>query len=492
MKRLQLLVLFLGVALGHSQTFTAKLIDKADQSPIPFAAIQTQENEGVISNEEGVFQLNLEEGKIESIQISCLGYQLVTLSLSEIENRNFIIELEEAVNELSTVFLNNTKTDVDSIIARVIANLEKNYRSEMVQHKFFYRETNYLDFENLNLDIRKATDVKKLELSEANAELDQLSHDIMTSNLMHFTDFMGELSIKDSKNIKLNVDKATQIINTRKNFSLDNIQETAQRIVLKYLDTTKTYKLKTSFIKVEDSLSLQSDNSDKSKDHNFENENLKRDANNLLKYAQPNNTEFIKGILDKERYEYTLRDVNYFNEHLVYIIDYAPIKRKSKYTGTLFVTDDSFAILKLDFMYSKGKRGDKFNLKLILGVKYIENVSQGTIIFKKSENDWYTPRYVKLESGEYFYVRRPLKFIENSAVKNKVAFNFKIEGDTKHKEELLFVNSQTLSDATYSSLTEVKKIPYQIQKRYDAKVWGANEVLVPSEELKAFDASNNR
>mgnify|MGYP000173919412 CR=1 FL=1 len=40
---------------------------------------------------------------------------------------------------------------------------------------------------------------------------------------------------------------------------MDDIQEKAQKIVLSYLDTTKTYKLKSGMFKIEDSLSLKED-----------------------------------------------------------------------------------------------------------------------------------------------------------------------------------------------------------------------------------------
>ena len=46
-------------------------------------------------------------------------------------------------------------------------------------------------------------------------------------------------------------------------FSIDDVQERAQKLVYKYLDTTTTYKLKSGLFKIEDSMSLKSDENEK-------------------------------------------------------------------------------------------------------------------------------------------------------------------------------------------------------------------------------------
>ena len=176
---------------------------------------------------------------------------------------------------------------------------------------------------------------------------------------------------------------------------------------------------------------------------------------------------------------------------MVYTISFKPKRAKAKYTGTLHITDDSYGVLKADYSFSKGKRGSKVNLRLILGVKYIEKISSGTIIFKKNENNWFEPRYIRHEEGHYFYINRPLKFIENSSDRNKTLFNFKIEGIAKHKEELLLTSTTEISSADFNTIKELKIIPYEKQRKYDATIWGGSETLAPTEELKTFDANDN-
>lgn len=74
-----------------SQSLTAKILD-TNNNPIAFATIQTEENKGVISNEEGIFTVNLNENTIKEIKISSLGFSSVTLRIEEIiESNNTIV-----------------------------------------------------------------------------------------------------------------------------------------------------------------------------------------------------------------------------------------------------------------------------------------------------------------------------------------------------------------------------------------------------------------
>ena len=238
-------------------------------------------------------------------------------------------------------------------------------------------------------------------------------------------------------------------------------------------------------------MSLASDEDSKEEKLEFEIKDLKNDALRLLKNTRANPQSLLRKILNPESYSYSLQEVTFYNGIMVYTVHFKPKRAKAKYAGTLHIEDDSYGVLKADYTFSKGKRGSKLNLRLILGVKYIEKIGRGTIIFKKNEATWYQPRYIKHETGHYFYIHRPLKFIENSFAKNKVLFDFKIEGVARHKEELLFTNTSNITASEFNAIKEMKIIAYQKQRKYDAKVWGSDETLVPTEELKTFDATKN-
>lgn len=85
-----------------SQNITAKLIDQNTKEPIPYANIKTGPYNGVISNDEGFFTITFEDDT-KPITISCMGYNNLTIKVNDIKKLNFIIELQQAINQLDEV-----------------------------------------------------------------------------------------------------------------------------------------------------------------------------------------------------------------------------------------------------------------------------------------------------------------------------------------------------------------------------------------------------
>src|SRR5690606_26105130 len=436
---------FAGTQLLSGQNLSAQLIEKNSKTPIPYATIKTGEYSGTISNEEGFFTLNAETPENHTITISCMGFESITLSFGNIKALNYVITLNEALNQLDEVYLSNKKPNIDSIIARVKRNAKRNYSVNLRQYDIFRRTTDYMDFEHLDFEIDKATHVKKQQLEAVNNDLQSLTNQIMKSKTVHFTDFKGTYYVNNDST-KLTVNKATRLLDHDKNFSIDNVQERAQHILLSYLDTTKTYKVKTGIFKIEDSLSLAQEMKKEQEDSNketFSIKNLKNATKRQLKYSQFYDNSFLMNLLDTRLYDYILEDVTVYNQQLTYVIHYQPRRGKAKYSGKLFITDTDYAITKVDYSYFENRHGSKMNLKFLLGVKYEENLNSGLLIYEKQRDSTYQPKYIKHESGSYFYVSRDFTFIENSKDRYKLSTDFTIEGQTKSKEELLITSSKT-------------------------------------------------
>lgn len=480
------LSILLSFAPTFSQNTTAKLIDKNTKSPIPFATIQTSPSRGVISNEEGYFSLNLEVGNLNTITISCMGYQSKTLTIETLKASDFIIALETSINQLNEVYISNKKPNADDIIAQVRMKISDNYDFKLNKYNVFCRATDYVDFESLDFEIEKASHVSTKNLNQVNYSLDSLSKHIIASKIIHFSDFMGELTQMNKDSTKLVVSKATKLIDHKNDFSIDNVQEKAQALMLKYLDTTKTYKVKTGIFKVEDSLSFTDGEFKETKKPEYSIPNLKHSTSALLKNSQYYDGSLLYAILNPDLYTYTFEDVSYYNEDVTYVIKYEPKKSKAKYTGRIFVSSDTYAVTKLDYSYYESRHGSKVNLKLLLGVKYIENLSEGTILYKKNSESKYHPRYIKQTEGSYFYVSRGLKFIENSGDKNKVGIDFKIEGDNQSKREILFTSNNKISINDFNRIAQAKTVPYQMLKKFENAIWNNEETLEPLEEMKGF------
>jgi hypothetical protein len=478
---------FLSSFFLFSQNITAKIIDKNTKTPIPYASVKTGKHSGVISNEEGFFTVFM-ENDTKTISVSCMGYQNTILSTQKIKSLNYIIELSEAINQLNEVFISNKKPNADTIITRVKKKLAVNYDSKLNKYSIFYRKTSNVDFKSLDIEIEKASRVSSKNIDEANNGLTRLSKTIKDTDIIHFTDFKADIYNFNKDSSKLIVHKATKLLDHKKEFSIDDIQEKVQSIVLKYLDTTKTYKLKTGIFKVEDSLALNNEEfKDKEEEKTkFKPANLNNETRNLFNKTQFFDTSFLSTILNSGLYEYMLEDTSYNNGDLTYIISFNPKKGKAKYTGTLFISHANYAITRTDFKYYKNRHGPKLNLKFLLGVKYIENIHEGILLFEKNTSNVYQPKYLKITEGSYFYVNRDLRFIENSNAKKKVNFNFKIEGDNRDKIELLFTANSKLNMVDFNLIKQDTIGAFKILNTFEKTIWKDDETLEPLEEMKSF------
>ena len=399
------IIIFFISFFSFSQSITGRVLDKTTQNPIPYATIKTGSNSGVISNDEGYFTINTTKDK--SISISCMGYEHKIITVKDLILLNYNIELTEAINQLSEVYISNKNPNVDSIILKVKRNLTGNYNYNLNKYSIFKRTTDYLDFKKLEFEIEKATHVKKKNLKYVNDELIALSEKIKKSNIINFSDFKGELYTFNKDSSKLKVQKATELLDSNNDFSVEQIQEKSQKIVLKYLDTTKTYKLKTGIFKIEDSLSIKDENKDRKKE--FVVSYLNKSTNASLKLVQPDDESFLNKFLNLNLYTYSYKDVVFNNNEITHIINFTPKKSKAKYTGQLFINDANFAITRIDYKYYKGRHGEKLNLKFVLGIKYNQNLSSGTFIFEKDSSNLYHPKYLKHSIGQNFYVDRGIK-----------------------------------------------------------------------------------
>src|SRR5690606_12373765 len=306
-------------------------------------------------------------------------------------------------------------------------------------------------------------------------------------------DFKGALYTQTKDSSKLIVNKATKLLDYNKDFSIDNVQERAKNILLRYLDTTKTYKVKTGLFKIEDSLSFDKikQEREKAEKEEINIKQLKGATQHLLSYSKFYDNSFLINILNPRLYEYTIDDVTVYNEQLTYIISYQPRKGKAKYSGKLYITDDDYAITKVTYSYFENRHGSKVNLKFLLGVKYEENLSTGLVLFQKQSDSTYQPKYLKHESGSYFYLSRDLTLIQNSKDRFKLSTDFTIEGSNRTKEELLITATKTTTLSDYNSVTQRKKTPYQTLTKFDNSIWGNEETLEPLQEMKTFGSESN-
>ncbi|WP_299889671.1 carboxypeptidase-like regulatory domain-containing protein [uncultured Lacinutrix sp.] len=470
----------------QAQDINGQIIDKQTKEAIPYASIQVNKTKGTISNEEGFFNLDIENTASKTLTISCMGYLPKVVTLEKLKANNNIITLEMAINTLKEVAIDNSIPNADSILSMVNLKFKDNYNYENKNHKFFYRESNAANFKEVDFEVEKAKHLRKKTIEDLNKDIKAFTQNVKSSDVKHYVDLLGNLYINESDKTKLTVSKVTNLIDKNKNFNSESIEEKVQIAMLKVLDTSKTFKLKTGIIKIEDSMSLKDSQNKEVKANEYNNIKLKDDLLDIIQKTKFHDDSFIRNIIDTDLYNYEFEDFSFYNNELVYIINFKPRRSKSKFSGKLYITEEDYAILRLDYSFAKGKRGTKVNLKFLLGIKYVENVNAGTILFKKNDNGTYVPSYIKKVDNKYFYLSRSFKLIENSDKKLKTKFDLTMELDNLMKREILFINTEDINNNDYDTIQEKEKVPYINIEKYNPDLWKNEKIIEPLLEMKKF------
>lgn len=490
MKTYFALLLLFSFYIGHTQTISGKVLDSEDK-PLVYATIQITNDYGVLSNEEGQFSIDVDRfEKNDSVTISYLGYRKLKFELKEFQSTDYY--LVEEVNALDEVVLFNKNLSVKEILERVKENALTNYETNNLKQQIFHRTTFTNKYRNFDFNFEKSNLVKKTELSKLNKSMDSLVKESINSSSTNYEDILSELAFY-GKDSKINVIKATILINKNKDRSEDKMQELFLSTVSKYLENGETYKVKSGLFKVEDSLSIETDFKE---DNVYKSKSLREIYNETIADYTIHEKSKLDFIYKFRKYKYELKGASYLLDDLVYKIHFTPRTNAAKYKGTIYVNADNFAVIKADFRFAEGKIGRKLNLKLLMGVKMYENHAVSEVLFQKNKNGKYQLRFIKQEQGAAIYLNRPLKFTrnkKNNADKEKtLKINFLLDFDQFERDEIFFIDTTPISKTDYATLIEKEKFTMEHIPKYTSEIWKGYNVINPIEAIQNYDTGKNK
>jgi len=472
---------------------TGKIVDADTGQPIPYANIQCNGQENIVSNEEGVFTVSqASSGDAASIIVSYIGYSPIQTTVADLKSAGMILRMKPSVFQLSDVEVSK-RPGADAIMEQVRKNLRQNYpRSGVAENKIFMRESTAFTPKSLNVGITESSGFTKSALKSFNDELASFTSAIVAHPPREYTDMLFRYYTaagNKSAPSKLDMIKATKLRDERRSASFDGLQENTSKLLLKHLDSTKYYRVKSGWFGTHDTVSLRKDFREKlaKKGKKTELVSVKNNLNTFFAqtWLPDEKYEFIH---DYKAYEYTydgavfLKDGSY-----AYVISFRPGRSRAVYKGKLYISESDFAIVRADFRLDDGKQSAGFNMKFLLGVKFSGNLDSGTMLFRQNDNgNGYALQYGCFETGQYIYLNRPLKFIELAQTeKDVVALDLKIEGNGYKKVEFLSLARNEISGADYDKVAE-PDFKYLRIRQYDPKIWKDYAAIEPLEEMKRF------
>ena len=476
MKRFIIFLLF-AVNL-KAQSTSVKILDSISFAPIPFATVSFSNSSGIISDENGDFELIKNELNDEdSLFISSMGYKKVSYSLNRFNDS--IIFLSPKPIELNNVIITNRKLNSQEIIEKIKAAITQNYQTDLSENKIFYRK-------------EYNSTIEKFEINKFKSSIDNVNDLLIDSLLLNLPSenksatevlsyYYGNL---EEDNQKINLIKSRETYK-KENEILESLNSKLEESLKKSLKSNSYFKIRSGLLPFSGDLefdglwdidstnqaALKKANDDEIKrKENFAN-SIKGRVSNIYSNLFYNDATDLDFILKSNRYEFSNPELNYLGNQLVYVMTFRP-KGSKDYKGTLHINSDDFAIIRIDFKNVKSL----FKLKL-LGFSSDNYLIEGRMVFSKLDKKKYSLTYFQVSSGSKAGIDRPFKIIEkNKFVKgrrkqNQISFNLDFIVNSLNKVELRVFQSKSIDLNLYDNLKEENKILPEYVDEFKTNFW---------------------
>ena len=459
-----------------SQTLNVKVIDSITELPIAYSNVYFSNNTGLITDDSGNFELIKSQlSQNDSMYVSMIGYDKKSFFINNFNDS--LIKLVESPIKLSDVILTNKKLSSDEIISNVIKNIEMNYEKEFTENKIYLSRKSNSITEKFRIDKFKSTipEINKSLIDSLLANLTKENNSGLETLAYYYKNFEDEVQ-------KIKIIKSRETYN-KEGEVLESINKKMEEAFKNELKADSYFKIKSGIfggdldfegLEEIDSTNVESikkfeEKEIKEKD-DFANNQI-RTINRLYNSLFFEKDSYLNFILKPNKYIFSEPKIDVLGNDLVYIIEAAP-KGRGKYSGTLYINPDDYAIVRIDYKNIK----TVYNLKL-LGIFVNIYFRDGKMIFSKYENEKYSLSYAKINFGRRIGFDRPIKLIEkNKNVKgrrkqNEISFRMDIVSDEKSTTELQVFESKKISKEKFENLKNKNEVMPEYLEEFTTNFW---------------------
>ena len=368
------------------------LLDSDEKRPLPYANIVALSNKkGTITNEEGVFSIQLNDLKsTDTLTFQYVGYKTKNVTISELASKRTVYLHKETLL-LGEAFVFAKEHDAELIIEKVIEHKEDNYQQNIRVDELFIRDKIVTDVKDVELEFKKSS------FSELDKGLLESLESKIPSQTTSYTDFLGNIYINgsapDTANFKIDPIKTVSL----EDKNLTNLKEYESMFedLFFSVDEDEYFKIKSGLFSVEldtnGSHAHRSDSSKSKEESSRSVAHFNRHLRYQLKYSLLEDTKDWEFLYKQGRYLYSLSGGTKINGEEAYVIDFKP-RNKGRYEGTVYVSMDTYALIRADYTYAIGKKGMDIP---ILGLDYTEHFFKGLIYFEKKDDRYHLKYFSK-------------------------------------------------------------------------------------------------
>jgi len=459
-----------------SQTLNVKVIDSITELPIAYSNVYFSNNTGLITDDSGNFELIKSQlSQNDSMYVSMIGYDKKSFFINNFNDS--LIKLVESPIKLSDVVLTNKKLSSDEIISNVIKNIQMNYEKKFTENKIYLSRKSNSITEKFRIDKFKSTipEINKSLIDSLLANLTKENNSGLETLAYYYKNFEDEVQ-------KIKIIKSRETYN-KEGEVLESINKKMEEAFKNELKADSYFKIKSGIfggdLDVEGLEEIDSTNVESIK--KFEEKEIKEKddfANNQIRAINRlynslffEKDSYLNFILKPNKYIFSEPKIDVLGNDLVYIIEAAP-KGRGKYSGTLYINPEDYAIVRIDYKNIK----TVYNLKL-LGIFVNIYFRDGKMIFSKYENEKYSLSYAKINFGRRIGFDRPIKLIEkNKNVKgrrkqNEISFRMDIVSDEKSTTELQVFESKKISKEKFENLKNKNEVMPEYLEEFTTNFW---------------------
>ena len=460
-----------------SQSLKIQIIDSISGQAVPYSNVYFSNNNGLISNEDGSFELIKSQlSEKDSMHISMLGYKKSSFLIRDFNDT--LIKLVQSPIKLSDVILTNKKLNSEEIISKVVENIDKNYEKQFTENKIYLSRKSNTGTERFIINKFKSTvpEINKSLIDSLLANLAKENNSGLETLAYYYRSFDDE------------VKKKIKIIKSRETYNkegevLESINKKMEEAFKNELKPDSYYKIKSGIfggdleldgLEEVDSTNTESIKKFQEKEVNEKDDfanNQMRAINRFYNFLFFEKESPLNFILKPSKYIFSEPKIDILGNDLVYKMEANP-KGRSKYSGTLYINPDDFAIVRIDFKNIK----TVYNIKL-LGVFVNIYQRDGKMILSKYENEKYSLSYAKINFGQRAGFDRPIKLIEkNKNVKgrrkqNEISFRMDLILDEKSSTELQIFESKKITKTEFDNIEGKNDVIPEYLEEFTINFW---------------------
>ena len=240
MKKSLIILIFIVSSSVSSQSISIQVKDSLSLSPVPFSTVSFSNNKGLISDENGIFQLITSELiNQDSLFVSSMGYEKLSYPL--LKFRDSIIYLIPKPVVLNDVILTNKRLSSIEIVQEVYKNIDKNYEKGLTKNKIFLSKRSTSKTKRFN------TSKFKSSIKEINRSLlDSISNNLSKENKNALETLCYQFGNIQQDKQKISLIKARETYN-KEDEILESLNTKLELYLKKNIKSDSYFKIKSGF-----------------------------------------------------------------------------------------------------------------------------------------------------------------------------------------------------------------------------------------------------